>query len=344
MELVRVGVVGTGRMGRNHCRVFSTLRHVDLAGIYDPDTAVANRVAGENDTCAFRTIDDLLEGVDAVSMATPTPTHFPLAMHCLKRGKHLLIEKPIAETEEQAEKLVSAADASGLIVQVGHIERFNPAYAELKNVLLDSSPLVVNFRRLSPYVGSNTDVDVISDLMIHDLDLVLDLMGRVPVTVEASGLTAVSGAIDHVVAQMQFAHGPLVCMTASRVTESKIRCIEITAQDRFIVGNLLDKSVAVHRRTYGQYVNQGNLAAKYRQESVVESIHVPATEPLWLELHHFIYCIRERCVPAVTAHAGWLALRLATQVREAVNQNLLVMGRSLHPRVASDMQCVDVGV
>ena len=344
MELVRVGVVGTGRMGKNHCRVFSTLRHVDLAGIYDPDTAAANRVASENDTRAFRTVDDLLDVVDAVSMATPTPTHFLLAMHCLKRGKHLLIEKPIAETTEQAEKLVSAADASGLIVQVGHIERFNPAYSELKNVLLDSSPLVVNFRRLSPYVGSNIDVDVISDLMIHDLDLVLDLMGQEPVSLEASGLTAVSGAIDHVVAQMQFAYGPLVCMTASRVTESKIRCIEITAQDRFIVGNLLDKSVAVHRRTYGQYVNQGNLAAKYRQESVVESIHVPTTEPLWLELHHFIQCIRNRCAPAVTPRAGWLALRLAAQVRDVVNQNLLVMGNSLHTPEMSAIPHVSVGV
>ena len=202
MDYVRMGVIGAGMMGQRHCRVYANLRRTQLVGICDARSETGSRVAQQYDVPFYEQVDDLLAHVDAVSLVTPTPYHFDLAMRCLERGVHVLVEKPITETLDQAERLTETAEASNLIFQVGHIERFNPTYCELKNVLEDVTPLAVNLRRLSPYEGSNTDVDVVLDLMIHDLDLILDLMKQEPGSVNAYGLTAFSGAIDHAVAHL----------------------------------------------------------------------------------------------------------------------------------------------
>jgi predicted dehydrogenase len=331
MKPVRVGVVGVGTMGQRHCRVYSNLRRAQLVGIFDVAPEVATQVAEYYDVRAYQELDDLLEAVDAVSLATPTPLHFDLAMHCLARGVHLLVEKPITETISQAEKLTQAAEASGLVVQVGHIERFNPTYTELKNVLDDMSVLAIGWRRLSPYRGSNTDVDVILDLMIHDIDLALDLMGNEPGSVEAYGLTAFSGATDHVVAHLYFESGPLVTMTASRVTEQKVRCIEVTAMEAFVQGDLLNKSISVYRRTTGEYLNQNHRGVKYRQEGVVEQIHVPTFEPLFLELQHFVDCTAEARIPAVPARDGLKALRVAEVIQHAMSKRMVDATRKRMP-------------
>jgi predicted dehydrogenase len=322
MKAIRVGVIGVGTMGQRHCRVYSNMRHARLAGILDTDQRVADRVANQHDAPCFVDVDTLLDQIDAVSLAVPTPLHFDLAMHCLARGIHVLIEKPITETVDQAEKLAQAAESSSLVVQVGHIERFNPTYMELKNVLEDMSVLALSTRRLSPFKGSNTDVDVILDLMIHDIDLMRDLVGAEPVSVDAYGLTAFSGVADHVIAHLGFAAGPMLSMTASRITEQKVRCIEVTAREAFIEGNLLNKSISVHRRTTGEYENQNHRGVKYRQESLLERIHVPIFEPLFLELQHFVDCILEGKPPMVSARDGLEALRLATTIRNSLSRSV----------------------
>lgn len=319
MEQIRMGVVGVGMMGQRHCRIYSNLRGVQLVGVCDAVPEAGLRVAKQHETIYYPTLDDLLAQVDAVSLVVPTPLHFDLAMRCLERGVHVLIEKPITETLEQAEKLNEAAQASDLIVQIGHIERFNAAYMELKNVLDDMHVLAINLRRLSAYEGSNTDVDVVLDLMIHDLDLVLNLVGEEPLSVNAYGLTAYSGAIDHAVAHLNFASGPLLTVTASRVTEQKIRSIEVTAMEAYLEADLLNKSILAHRRTIGEYLNNH----KYRQESIVERIQVPTVEPLFAELQHFVNCILHHKTPMVTALDGLKALRLATTVRNIIHQNLI---------------------
>ena len=325
MRQIRVGVIGTGTMGQRHCRVYSSLRQAQLVGISDAAREVGHQVAQQYDVPFYRSIEDLLEHVDAVSLATPTPLHFDLAMHCLAQGVHVLIEKPITETIEQAEMLTQAAEASNLVVQVGHIERFNPAYMELKNVLGDMTVLAVNLRRLSPYTGSNTDVDVVLDLMIHDFDLVLDLIGQEPASVNAYGLTAFSGTVDHAIVYLGFESGPLLTMIASRVTEQKVRSIEVTALEAYVEGDLLNKNISVHRRTIGQYMNHNHRGVKYRQESIVERIHVPTFEPLLLELQHFVDCILQDKPTQVPARDGLNALRLAVVVREAILERMLDM-------------------
>jgi predicted dehydrogenase len=318
MDTIKVGVVGVGRMGGRHARVFSNLRKVHLVGVYDSIAATGQRVAGEYGAAYYDNLDALLDDVDAVSLAAPTPLHFDLAMRCLERGRHLLIEKPISETLEQAEALVQAAERSGKVVQVGHIERFNPAYMEFKNVLDSMVPLAINIRRMSPFQGSNKDVDVVLDLMIHDTNLVLDLMRSTPENMTAYGLKVFSPSIDHAVAHLGFCCGPMVTMTSSRVTEHKIRSIEVAAQDAYIECDLLDKRIFIYRSTIGEYLNNNHRGVKYRQESIVEQIQVPSFEPLFLQLQHFVDCIYEGKTPSVSARDGLNALQMAYDIRDRI--------------------------
>jgi len=319
-KYLKVGVIGVGRMGQNHCRVYSGLPRAELAGIYDLDSQVGKVIARKFGAPYFSQLDDLLLNVDAISLATPTPQHYDLALHCLAHGVHLMIEKPIADTLEQADALTLSAEQSGLVVQVGHIERFNPTYHELKNVLESLTVLAINIRRLSAYEGSNKDVDVILDLMIHDTDLVCDLVGKEPASISAHGLTVSNRAIDHAIAQLTYESGPLLTLTASRVTELKVRSIEVTALEAFLECDLLNKTISVHRRTRGEYLNNNLQGVKYRQESIVERIHVPAYEPLYMELQHFVDCILDGIPPMVPARDGLKALRLAENIRQAIKE------------------------
>jgi predicted dehydrogenase len=322
MHQIRVGVIGTGMMGQRHCRVYSGLRQTQLVGVCDAAPEVGRRVAQQYDVPFYSSVNELLENVDAVSLATPTPSHFDLAMRCLAHSVHVLIEKPITATIKEAEVLTEAAEDSSLVVQVGHIERFNPAYIELKNVLEDMTVLAINLRRLSPYAGSNTDVDVVLDLMVHDIDLALDLIGQEPTWMNTHGLTAFSGTVDHATVNLGFESGPLMTLTASRVTEQKVRSIEATAREAYVDSDLLNKSILVHRRTIGQYVNHNHRGVKYQQESIVECIHVPIFEPLLLELQHFIGCIVEGKPTQVPARDGLDALRIAVIVRDSILERI----------------------
>ncbi len=310
-------------MGKNHCRVVSGLRRATLAGVCDQNVQMGVAVARQYEAPFFATVDELLEHVDAVTIAVPTTRHFEVVSRCLAKGIHVFVEKPITSTVAEADELVALAEASALVVQVGHIERFNPTYTELKNVLAELTPLAVNFRRLSPYAGSNMDVDVVLDLMIHDLDLMSDLLGAAPAQIDASGVTAFSGSLDHAIACLRSPTGPLVTVTASRLTEQKVRQIEVTSLEAYVVADLLNKSISVHRSMVGEYVSHSPRGVKYRQESIVESIHVPIAEPLLLEMQHFLECVRSGAAPLVTAAHGAQALRLAMQIRETAHNHLL---------------------
>jgi predicted dehydrogenase len=328
MDIVRIGVVGVGRMGQRHCRVLSNLRKTHLVGVYDQSVEVGNRVAKQFEVEYFSDLDQLLEKVDAVVLASPTPTHYEQAMNCLNACVHVLVEKPITETLEQAEKLVTLAESQKLKVQVGHIERFNPAYMELKNVLEELQPMAINLNRLSPYQGSNKDVDVVLDLMIHDTNLVLDMVGMYPEKISALGFTANSGTIDHAVAQLFFTGGPILTMTASRVTEEKVRKIEVTCREAYLECDLMGKSILAHRSTIGEYINANKRGVKYRQESIVERINVPTFEPLFLELQHFTECVLENKDPYVSAKDGYMALKLAVQIRDLILEQLVEVGQT----------------
>jgi predicted dehydrogenase len=258
-----------------------------------------------------------LENVDAVSVCTPTPDHFEIVKRCLEQNIHVMVEKPFTETLEQAETLVTLASKSKAIVQVGHIEKFNPAFIELQKVLEGMEVLAMNFNRLSPFQGSNVDVDVVLDLMIHDIGLVVDMFHNDPISVDAHGFSVFTNTIDHGLAVLKYEPELLLTLTASRVTEQKIRAISVTTREAYIEADLLHKTIEVHRRTLGDYVNHKN-TVKYRQESLIEQIVVPAMEPLLLELQDFVACVSESKTPKVTAEAGYKALRFVLLLRDKI--------------------------
>ncbi|MCB9107523.1 MAG: Gfo/Idh/MocA family oxidoreductase [Anaerolineales bacterium] len=329
MKSIKVGVIGVGTMGERHCRVYSSLRNVDLVGAADLNAKRGQAVAAEYDTQYFQDYQQLLDQVDAVSIVTTTPSHFTLAAEALTRSVHVLVEKPITENIDQGAKLVELAEEHGKMLQVGHIERFNPVFLELKNVIKDLPLIAVNIKRLSPFDTSNTDVDVIRDLMIHDLDLVINLLGRNFESLSAWGRSISTKAVDHAVANFSFIGGPVSTLFASRVTEQKVRSIEVIAEGAYIEADLLGKTLLIHRRTFPEYVGKHN-AGKYRQESIIEKIHVPMIEPLLLELRHFVECVSGKETCAVPGSDGVFALQLAQSISEQIclsqsfQQNILV--------------------
>ncbi len=324
MEHVRIGVIGTGRMGQNHCRVYSNMRHAKFVGVCDVNGDLGKDVARKFEVSYFRDVESLLENVDAVSICTPTPEHYDLVMRCLERNIHVMVEKPFTETLEQAKALKDAAEAqTKLVVQVGHIEMFNPTFVELRKVLEGMDILAMNFNRLSPFQGSNVDVDVVLDLMIHDIGLIVNLFTSEPALMDAHGFSVFSGTIDHGLAILQYAPAPLVSLTASRVTEQKVRAISVTTKEAFIEADLLNKNISVHRRTLGDYVNHKN-GVKYRQESLIERIVVPAMEPLYLELQDFVNCVIGNKTPQVTAADGYNALRFVLLLRDKILETMKV--------------------
>lgn len=330
MKTVRVGVIGVGTMGERHCRVYSGLRGVQVVGVSDQNRERGQAVAESYQTTYFETHRDLLEQVDAVSIVTTTPAHFELAMLALEHNAHVLVEKPLTETLDQGQRLIAAADQRQRILQVGHIERFNPAYMELKNVTKGMRVVAVNARRLSPFDLSNTDVDVIRDLMIHDLDLVLDLVQGSLEGLNAWGRSINTGAMDHAVATLSFKDGPIATLFASRITEQKIRLIEVIAEGAYVEADLLSKSLMVYRRTFPHFATSIQNAGTYRQESVIERIHVPLAEPLRLELEHFVDCVRNGQTCKVPGKDGLRALQLAQAVANQASHLMILNSVSPH--------------
>jgi len=293
------------------------MRHAKFVGLCDANADLGKDVAKRYDVSFFRDVDSLLENVDAVSICTPTPDHFEIVKRCLDQGVHVMVEKPFTETLEHAEALKEAALESKLVVQVGHIEKYNPAFIELQKVLEGMDILAMNFNRLSPFQGSNVDVDVVLDLMIHDIGLVVDMFENEPVSVDAHGFSVFTDTIDHGMAVIKYEPELLLTLTASRVTEQKIRGITVTTRDAYIEADLLHKTIDVHRRTLGNYINQTD-SHKYRQESLMERIVVPAAEPLFLELQDFVNCVSENKTPQVTATDGYNALRFVLLLRDKI--------------------------
>jgi predicted dehydrogenase len=263
-------------------------------------------------------LDALIGWADAISVVTPTQSHVDLALRCMRSGVHVLVEKPLAESVAHGETIVRAGQEYGCIVQVGHIERFNPTIAQLRLIPQAKNPLAVTIRRMSPFDPRNTTVDVIFDLMIHDLDLALDLYGTEITEMQAYGLRARTNAIDHAVLNFSVHDGPLVTIVASRVTEQKVRHIEIVADGYYIEADLLNKRISIHRHTTPHYTATSD-AVTYRQESLIEQIHVPAVEPLALELDNFLTCIRTDTRPIVGGEDGLRAVMYAAKVRELID-------------------------
>lgn len=306
---VRAAVVGTGEFGRNHARVFRELENVELAGVYDANPARAAEVAKEFQTWAFTSLEELRGEADAATVAVPTVAHCEVGCRLMDMGIDVLVEKPMAGTLAEADTLVSAARRNARILQVGHVERFNPAVLAVEQVV--NRPLFFEVHRLGVFTPRSLDVDVIFDLMIHDLDILLALV-REPVTeVKAVGIPVLTDKVDIAHARLEFAGGAVANVTASRVSTERVRKMRFFQQHEYI-------SLDYARR---DALRVGVKTPGPQPEFAFEKLPASGEEPLRAELAAFAEAVRTRRVPKTDGEAGRAALSLAIRVMESIREH-----------------------
>jgi predicted dehydrogenase len=317
---IRIGVIGTGVMGGHHTRVAAMLQGCQLAGIYDTDMARAGEIARQYGIMAYRTLDELIESVNAVIVATPTVTHAQIATKCLQAGCHVLLEKPIAASVEEAEELCALSRRSDCILMIGHVERFNPAVTTLLSLFDPQELFSCELHRLSTSPGRDRSADTIFDLMIHDLDLVLAFTKSNAVSVTAMGHRVRSALIDHATALLRFESGVTATLTASTVSQERVRKARLFSQNAQYNVDFANREVWIHRHGTSSIAQENG---QYYLASQVEQIIVPSREPLVVEQEHFLHAIRSGTPPLTHAEAGLQALRLAYTIQARVNEQLL---------------------
>jgi predicted dehydrogenase len=341
---IRVAVLGTGSLGKEHARIYAGLAAaglVDFAGVYDLAAEVGRRIAQKYQVPAFNSVAEAAAASDALNIVTPTTTHFELAQALLAQGKHVLVEKPMTEHAAQATELVRLAQEKNCVLQVGHVERFNPVFKYLETVATD--PRFIETHRLSPYPQRSTDIGVVLDLMIHDLDVVLAFVKSPVASVDAVGVPVLSKTEDVANARLRFANGCVANLTASRVAPQRMRKIRVfsggkvpsyisldyRAQEGFIyriaregeAESSLLKKVLAAKLGVGK---DSTIVSEFAGKRIVrEPVPIAKDEPLKLELQDFVDCIREKQTPRVSGESARQALDLAFEItRQIQNQKV----------------------
>jgi len=316
MGNLKVGVIGTGHMGQYHVNVVVNIASVEVTGCYDNDANRLAEISQRFDIQGYSDLDELIDKSDALVIAVPTVFHFDIAKKCLDRGKHVLVEKPMTQTVEQARELVELAEKKNLVLQVGHVERFNGAVMELKKVV--DKPFLIEARRLAPFNPRIADVGVVLDLMIHDLDIVTNLIGDEIKSVAAAGTTAFSKHEDVATAVLQFQSGCVANISASRATQNKIRTLTITQEKAYIILDFATQDIDIHRMASQAYLMTRE-ELKYRQESFVEKIFVHKDNPLRQEHLHFYACILHEREPIVPGYKDVRTLEIAQSILKQIH-------------------------
>lgn len=309
---LRAGVVGAGKMGGNHARLYRDMPDVDLVGVADTDPEAAERAAAEYATQPLPT-DTLLSAVNIVSIAVPTPAHADLVEACIDAGVHVLVEKPFVTNLERGRELIAAADSAGLTLQVGHVERFNPAVRTLTDIIADLDVIAIDAERLGPPINRSLGTSVVFDLMIHDIDIASALLDGEVVSIDATGTR--DG--EYAAASCVYDDDVVATFTASRVTQQKVRKLGITAEDCRIEVDYMDQSIEIHRGSLPEYVQRDG-EIRHRTESVVERPFVENGEPLKHELTSFVDAVRSGTRPVVTAEDGLRAVELAANIENHI--------------------------
>jgi predicted dehydrogenase len=319
-EKVKIGVVGVGKMGTYHTNVLSILNHdVDFIGVYDIDRRRSEYVAEKYRTRAYSSLEELLHDTQGVCIAVPTHLHYEVAKNALESGVHTLVEKPICNTVEEAEELVSIADENGLIFQVGHVERFKGAVAELRKIVQD--PYIVESRRLSPWEDRNWDTGVVLDLMIHDIDIVLSLIKSEVRHIDAAGNSYKSGYEDIASAILQFANGAIANISASRISETRIRTMAVSQKKAYIYLNFETQDIHIYRGSSTSFFVSSQ-EITYKQESFVEKVKVQKENALKEELQHFAHCILGKTEPIVKGTDDIATLTIALGIIKKINEKI----------------------
>ena len=301
---IKMGVVGVGYLGEHHARIYSSMDQVELVGVADIDAGRADHIAAKYTTKAFYDYRELFGKAEAVSIAVPTVLHYPVALDFIRQNTDVLIEKPVTTTVEEAESLIREAAMRNVLVQVGHIERFNTAFRTVCTYL--HHPRFIEAHRIGPYVGRGIDVDVILDLMIHDIDIILSIVKSELVDLRAVGIPVLTNHIDIANVRLEFADGCIANLTASRVSGEKMRKIRIFQSDTYISLDYGRQSMAIFRRIMENGI----------PKIVSEEISLEREEPLYGELKAFVEAVRNRTQPLVTGMDGIEALKIALRIIE----------------------------
>lgn len=329
MTKLRIGVVGVGHLGEHHARILSQLPEAELVGINDIDTEKGETKAEKYSTRHFEDLDELLKKVDAVTLVVPTTAHYSLAARILEQGKHLLVEKPITETVEQAENLINLARKKNLVLQVGHIERFNPAFLAIREY--QPVPKFIESHRLSQFNPRGTDVAVILDLMIHDIDLILSLVRSPVEQIEAAGVPIIADSQDICNARLTFQNGCVANVTASRISARPLRKMRLFQKDSYLSLDFLQKSVEVYRLVEAGRLPQteqerktvvGNIPVEEVGKTIVyERPAVSDHDMLTAEIGSFLDSVRNRTKPEVTGEDGKSALQVALEIKRKAEEH-----------------------
>jgi predicted dehydrogenase len=314
-EHLNAAVIGVGKMGAQHARVYSELPGVTLAGVADADPERAASVADRYDTTA-NDRDTLLSRVDVASVAVPTAYHYETAQECIDRGVDVLVEKPFVDDLSKGRELAARAREAGVIIQVGHVEEFNPAVRVLSDIVPDLEVVAIDVQRLGPPVDRAITDNVVFDLMVHDIGIMLSLIDS-----EIDHLSAAARDGRHVTAQFQFLDHSVAVLTASRLTQERVRRLSVTAMECRVNVDFLAQSVEIHRRSLPEYVETDG-DVRYRQESVVERPMVENGEPLKNELTSFLTAVRRDEEPLVSAEDALRVLEVAQQVENSAFQRI----------------------
>jgi len=305
---MRAAVIGVGHLGKHHARILASLPGISLAGVVDIDRDRAAQMAAEHGTTAFGDAREI-DGLQLAVIATPTLSHASIALPLLEAGVHTLVEKPVTQTLAEADALIAAAKRAGVVLAVGHSERFNPAVAAARPYVND--PRFIEVHRLGTQIGRSMDIDVVLDLMIHDLDLILSLVPSEVESVEAVGVPVLTPKIDIANARVRFANGCIANLTASRISKDQIRKIRFFQRQRYVSIDTAAREVEMFQLTPHPdgmpRIGGGKLT-------------VPGDEPLKVELEDFVAAVREHRAPAVPGEQGRAALALAVRIVELMAQ------------------------
>ena len=303
MKKLRVGVVGVGHIGGNHARIYSEIAPTaDFTAIYDVDPGRASSIARKYGGTPTKSLDEFAERIDAASVATPTSSHYEIARQLLKHGKHLLVEKPITENPQHATELAELAAQNEVILQVGHVERFNPVLSALESRL--THPRFIEAHRLSPYPNRSTDIGVVLDLMIHDLEIILHLVRSPVQSIDAVGVPVLSKGEDIANARIRFENGCVANVTSSRISPERMRKIRVFQEDAYLSLDYEKQSGEIYRRETGKIMR--------------DKVPIEREEPLKQQLLSFVECASTGREPKVSGFQATAALELAVQITKKI--------------------------
>ena len=323
---INVGVIGVGHLGRHHTKHYAQLKCANLIGVYDTDQRAREETAAKYNTKSFDSMRALIKEVDAVSIVTPTDQHKVVAEDCIKNGKHVFIEKPITKTLREANTLINLADKNKRLIQVGHIERLNPALIPLSN--LDLDPKYIEVQRLAPYMSRGTDVPVVLDLMIHDIDLVLAFVKAPVEQIQASGVSIMTRSVDIANARIRFENGTVANITSSRVAKDRVRKLKLFQQDLYITIDFLIGLTEIYKvmdedQSDPEATMSAPLESNGRNRQIFyEKPEIKKYDALELELKNFIKSIQGEASPIVDGVAGRNALDVAIQIHDKILEDL----------------------